>query len=308
MKQYLEILSDVLWNGVHSPDRTGTGTISLPCTYFQHQLVENNGVITNFPLLTTKFVGLRVVFEELMWKLSGSTNIRPLLEHNVHIWTEWPFVKWLKAKGIEVEMWSDETKTEYSDDWKATMQAFEQLVLLKDGFAEEWGSVGKCYGYQMHYQNQLNEAVRMINEEPESRRIIINLWNPKDLNDMILPPCDMLYEFHANEPGYLSLTSYQRSTDLVLGAPYNIAQDTMFLLLMAKTTNRIPKTITHIMANSHIYKNLVGLAETQIERTPLDLPSVNVKTKHSNILDYKWSDIELLNYKHLGKLKGAVSI
>lgn len=150
MKEYLGLLRAILDNGIKTGDRTGTGTMTLPGYHYQVKMEKDDvGVIHNFPLLTTKRMSLKSVFEELIWKLRGDTNIRFLVEHNNHIWTEWPFKKWLQQTGQECiiqRMWKDDQKSDYSDEWKSKKQEFEDKIVSDDQFCKHWGELGHTYG------------------------------------------------------------------------------------------------------------------------------------------------------------------
>ena len=344
MRQYLNLLQAILDNGVKTGDRTGTGTLTLPGYHYTCELQQDeNGIIKNFPLLTTKRMSLKSVFEELIWKLNGDTNIRFLIEHNNHIWTEWPFKNWLKQKNFtEVlnNMWKDDQKSDYTDEWKAAKKGFEEKILSDEEFCKKWGELGHTYGYQFRHfgeitfddfdenikdclifsidgpmphpfiegRDQLMLAIDKIKNKPEDRRIIISLWNPMDEEKTLLPPCPCFYQFFANEPGMLHLNLYQRSCDTFLGVPYNTAQDALFLCLMAHVTGRKPGRFNHFFGDAHIYLNLVDQVKEQLTRTPHPLPSIRLNPDVKNILDFTWNDIELIGYEHDDHIKGAVSI
>lgn len=344
MKQYLELLQAILDNGVKTGDRTGTGTYTLPGYHYTCEMYQDEeGVIKNFPLLTTKRMSLKSVFEELIWKLNGDTNIRFLVEHNNHIWTEWPFKKWLETTNqtkLLGHMWKDDQKSDYSDDWKEAKKAFEIMILRNDDFCKKWGELGRTYGHHFRRfgevtfddfdeelqkcllfsidgpipnpfvkgKDQLMIAIDKIKNHPEDRRIIISLWNPADENKTLLPPCPCFYQFFANEPGMLHLNLYQRSCDTFLGVPYNTAQDALFLCLMAHVTGRKPGRFNHFFGDAHIYLNLVDQVKEQLTRTPHPLPSIRLNPDVKNILDFTWDDIELKDYEHEAGIKGAVSI
>ena len=351
MKNYLQLLREIKERGVETGDRTGTGTLTLPGYHYACPLyMDNDGVIHNFPLLTTKKVSLKSVFEELIWKLRGDTNIRYLLEHNNHIWTEWPFQKWLKKTGQfdKIQMWEDEAKTCYSDEWIQKKAEFEQKILNDSDFCRKWGNLGKTYGYQfrrfgaldlmalnipediaekltiddmrrLHVENrgkdqlgkdQLMEAVHLIKENPESRRIIISLWNPNELDEesTLLPPCPAFYQFFANEDGMLHLNLYQRSCDTFLGVPYNTAQDALFLCMMAQVTGRKPGVFNHMFGDAHIYLNHLDQVNQQLERVPNQLPKLKINPEVKDILDFIWNDFELIDYNPQKPIKAPVSI
>ena len=344
MKQYLDLLQAILDNGVKTGDRTGTGTITLPGYHYLCEMwKDETGEIHNLPLLTTKKMSLKSVFEELIWKLNGDTNIRFLVEHKNHIWTEWPFKKWLQETGqteLLKNMWKDEQKSDYTDEWKAAKKGFEEKILSDEEFCKKWGELGHTYGYQFRHfgeitfddfdedmkdclifsidgpmphpfiegRDQLMLAIDKIKNKPEDRRIIISLWNPMDEEKTLLPPCPCFYQFFANEPGMLHLNLYQRSCDTFLGVPYNTAQDALFLCLMAHVTGRKPGRFNHFFGDAHIYLNLVDQVKEQLTRTPHPLPSIRLNPDVKNILDFTWNDIELIGYEHDDHIKGAVSI
>ncbi|MBQ9554467.1 thymidylate synthase [bacterium] len=366
MQQYLDLARTILARGVKTDDRTGTGTLAIPSYEYVCELEEENGIIKNYPLLTTKRMSLKSVFEELIWKLSGNTNIRYLVERENHIWTEWPFKKYLKAnKQLDLleNMWKDEARTDYTDEWKAAKLEFEKMILKDDAFCEKWGEIGHTYGYQFRNfgevrirdiaahtagdlhecyvvlpsvvlsngevqerrkfyfdtdadtilisgKDQLLNTVEKIKNHPESRRIMITLWNPHDETEdrTLLPPCPFLYQFFANEEGVLHLKMVQRSCDTFLGVPYNTAQDALFLCMMAHVTGRKPGRFTHSFGDAHIYLNHIEQMKKQVTRIPHKLPSIKLNPEVKNILDFKWEDIELIDYEHDKGIKGAVSI
>lgn len=343
MQQYLKLLQAILENGVQTSDRTGTGTMTLPGYHYQVKLNQDeDGVIHGFPLLTTKKMSLKSVFEELIWKLRGDTNIRFLVQNGNHIWTEWPFKKWLQETGqqeILDRMWKDEEKSDYSDEWKVKKNEFEDKILSNDSFAKKWGVLGRTYGHQFRRfgevrfndfdgetrrdlflavddisgswikgKDQLMDAIHLINNNPENRRIIISLWNPMDVEKTLLPPCPCFYQFFANQEGYLHLNMYQRSCDSFLGVPYNTAQDSLFLCLMAQVTGRKPGIFNHFFGDAHIYLNHLDQVREQLQRIPGELPSIRLNPEVKDILDFEWKDIELLNYAPQSHIKGAVSI
>lgn len=343
MKQYLNLLQSILENGVQTSDRTGTGTMTLPGYHYQVKLEQDeDGVIHGFPLLTTKKMSLKSVFEELIWKVRGDTNIRFLVKNKNHIWTEWPYKRWLQETGQQAiidRMWKDEEKSDYSDEWKAKKAEFEAKIISNDSFAKKWGALGRTYGHQFRRfgelrfndfdgetredlflafddisgpwikgKDQLMDAIHLIKHNPENRRIIISLWNPQDVDKTLLPPCPCFYQFFANQEGYLHLNMYQRSCDSFLGVPYNTAQDSLFLCLMAQVTGRKPGVFNHFFGDAHIYLNHLDQVREQLQRIPGELPSIRLNPEVKDILDFEWKDIELLNYAPQSHIKGAVSI
>ena len=344
MDPYLKLLQAILDNGVKTGDRTGTGTMTLPGYHYTCPLeMDENGIIHNFPLLTTKEVDLEQVFIELMWKLNGQTNIRPLIEKNCHIWSEWPLKKWLEETNqtdILNNMWEDEGKTKYSKTWKNAKKQFEEKILTDEEFCKKWGELGHTYGYhfrrfgeitfndfdpeikeELMYgidgpipspfikgKDQLMIAIHKVKNKPEDRRIIISLWNPQDENKTLLPPCPCFYQFFANEAGMLHLNMYQRSCDTFLGVPYNTAQDALLLCLVAHVTGRKPGLFNHFFGDAHIYLNHIDQVKEQISRTPHQLPSIRLNPNVKDILDFTWKDIELIGYEHEKAIRAPVSI
>lgn len=206
-------------------------------------------------------------------------------------------------------------------------------------FAKKWGELGRTYGHQFRRfgevcfndfdgetrrnlflvvddisgswikgKDQLMDAIHLINNNPENRRIIISLWNPMDVEKTLLPPCPCFYQFFANQEGYLHLNMYQRSCDSFLGVPYNTAQDSLFLCLMAQVTGRKPGIFNHFFGDAHIYLNHLDQVREQLQRIPGELPSIRLNPEVKDILDFEWKDIELFNYVPQGHIKGAVSI
>ncbi len=324
MEQYLESLQKILTQGYETGDRTGIGTTALPGHAYQCLLdMDESGVIHNYPLLTTKEVFLRGTFEELMWKLRGETNIQSLVKKKVNIWNEWPFKKWLEKTGqINFKHFIDDKKSDYSDEWKSKMQEFKNLIISDDGFAREWGELGETYGHNFRKfgrvihkgeivregYDQLLDTIQKIRNKPEDRRNIISLWDPYANQNSLLPPCPCFYQIFANESGNLHMNLYQRSCDTLLGVPFNTSQDSLFLILLAKVTNRKPRIFNHFFGDMHIYKNHMEQVKLQITREPFALPSLKINRETDNIFDFVWEDIELINYQHHPKIKAPVAV
>jgi thymidylate synthase len=335
MQVYLDMLKEIISDGYDTNDRTGIGTRTMPGHSYKIKLREDDeGVIHNYPLITTKKVFLRGSFEELMWKLSGKTNIYDLIVKNVHIWTEWPFKKWLEKTGEanKFEWFVDAEKSDYTDEWKKRITGFEQMI-INDKSARHWGELGPTYGHQMrnfgeitkrNFDNsvpwdpqlevifpgfdQLEDVIYKIRHNPEDRRIIMSLWNPIDNQSSMLPPCPCFYQFFANQPGYLHLNTYQRSCDSFLGVPFNDSQDALLLILMAKITGRKPGIFNHFFGDAHIYKNHRKQVDLQLTREPRPLPSMMVNRYTDNILDFKWEDIKLIGYDPHPAIKAPVAV
>ena len=290
MNNYIELCKHVLENGMRKPDRTGTGTIST----FGYQIRCN--LDDGFPLLTTKKVYYKAVLGEILWIISGETNIRPLVLQNIRIWNEWPYENYKKSKEYQGE----------------TMEEFIEKIKNSEEFALKHGDLGPVYGKQWRDSygvDQLLEVEKSIKENPFSRRHIICAWNPSQVKDMALPPCHAFLQFYVSGDGKkLSCQLYQRSADLFLGVPFNIASYATLLIMMAHVCNLEPGEFIHTFGDVHIYTNLEEQVRTQITRTPRPLPKLIIKRKVESILDFKYEDFELVGYDPYPKIEGKVSV
>lgn len=274
MRQYLDLLNEVLEKGTKKTDRTGTGTIS----YFGPQLRFD--LSEGFPMLTTKKLHLKSIIYELLWFLKGETNIKYLQENGVRIWNEW---------------------------------------------ADRNGDLGPVYGAQWRNWNgegidQISNVVDQIKNNPNSRRIIVSAWNPSVLPDSsksfaenvamgnaALPPCHAWFQFFVAN-GKLSLQMYQRSADIFLGVPFNIASYSLLLLMIAQVTNLEPGEFVHTFGDAHIYLNHLDQVNTQLSRQPRALPKMSLNTEVNNIFDFNFEDFNLSNYDPHPHIKGEISI
>ena len=249
-----------------------------------------------FPLLTTKKVYYKAVLGELLWIISGETNIRPLVLQNIRIWNEWPYENYKKSKEYQGE----------------TMEEFIEKIKNSEEFALKHGDLGPVYGKQWRDSygvDQLLEVEKSIKENPFSRRHIICAWNPSQVKDMALPPCHAFLQFYVSGDGKkLSCQLYQRSADLFLGVPFNIASYATLLIMMAHVCNLEPGEFIHTFGDVHIYTNLEEQVRTQITRTPRPLPKLIIKRKVESILDFKYEDFELVGYDPYPKIEGKVSV
>jgi thymidylate synthase len=260
---YEDLLRDVLENGVHKDDRTGTGTTSAFGRQIRYDLSES------FPLITTKRVHFASVVHELLWFLMGSSNIGYLKEHGVRIWDEW---------------------------------------------ADENGDLGPVYGVQWRSwpsQNgpidQIAGVVESIRKNPDSRRHIVTAWNPAEVDNMALPPCHALFQFYVVD-GKLSCLLYQRSCDMFLGVPFNIASYALLTLLVAHQTGLEPGEFIWTGGDVHIYDNHHDQVNEQLSREPYPYPTVKLNRKPDSIFDYKFEDIELVNYQSHPTIRASVAV
>lgn len=288
MKQYLDLCRHVLTHGTEKTDRTNTGTKSVFGYQMRFDLSEG------FPLLTTKKVFLKAIIHELLWFISGDTNIKYLVDHDVRIWNEWPYEKFKKS----------------SDYQQETMEEYVQKIKNDANFAKKHGELGPVYGAQWRNFNgvdQLMEVIRQIKQTPDSRRIILSAWNPKDLPEMALPPCHTFMQFYVVN-GELSLQLYQRSGDIFLGIPFNIASYSLFLMMVAQVTGLKPKTFVHTIGDAHIYSNHFDQVNLQLSRTPRKLPKMKINPNVTDIRDFKFEDFELTDYNPYPPIKGVVAV
>lgn len=288
MEQYLSLLKQIKEKGIKKEDRTGTGTISI----FGHQMRFD--LSRGFPLVTTKKVNFDSILHELLWFVKGDTNIEYLVRNKVNIWNEWPFKSWLEKTNQlgNIEM--------HSSEWKEKLNEFVELIRTDSDFAMKYGELGPVYGKQwrdFEGIDQLKLVVDDIKNNPDSRRHIVSAWNPKEIPMMIesgLPPCHTLFQFYVSE-GKLSCQLYQRSADVFLGVPYNIASYALLTYMIASVTDLKPGDFVHTLGDTHIYLNHIEQVEEQLSRKPHDLPQIKIASKPS-LFDYKYEDFELLDY------------
>lgn len=288
MKEYLKMSEYILTNGKVKSDRTNTGTISVFGYQSRYDLDEG------FPLVTTKRVHLKSIIIELLWFISGSTNIKYLVDNGVNIWNEWPYEIFKKSEDYQGESLKD----------------FVELIKNNTEFANKYGDLGPVYGKQWRDFNGTDQLISLIEDiknNPDSRRHILSAWNPSEVNEMALPPCHAFMQFYVND-GELSLQLYQRSGDVFLGIPFNIASYALFLMMVAQVTNLKPKEFIHTIGDAHIYSNHVEQIKLQLTRTPYELPTMEINPNIKNILDFKLEDFNLKNYKHHALIKGKVAV
>jgi len=264
MKQYLELLDHVLKHGIEKHDRTGTGTISVFGYQMRFDLEEG------FPVLTTKKLHLKSIIHELLWFISGDTNIKYLQDNGVRIWNEW---------------------------------------------ADADGNLGPVYGYQWRSWpaadgrkiDQLTEVINNIKQSPDSRRLIVSAWNVGEIHKMALPPCHVLFQFYV-AGGRLSCQLYQRSCDIFLGVPFNIASYSMLTMMIARVTGLVPGEFIHTLGDAHIYLNHIDQVRLQLTREPYPLPRMEINPSVKDITGFRFEDFKLTDYVAHPAIKGEISV
>ena len=301
MRQYLDLLQYIKDNGVRKSDRTGTGTLSV----FGYQMRMN--LQDGFPLLTTKKVYLKSIIHELLWMLQGDTNIRYLARNGVNIWNEWPYQSWLRATGQEQDL------PKYSPEWKAGMKTFVDRINEDEVFAASWGELGPVYGRQWRNfegVDQISQLIEDLKRNPDSRRHIVSAWNPKDIPVMAksgLPPCHSLFQFYVAE-GRLSCQLYQRSADVFLGVPFNIASYALLTLMVAQVCGFQPGDFVHTFGDVHLYLNHVEQANIQLSRLPRPLPQMEINPEVKDIFFFSYDDFTLVGYDPHPAIRAEVSV
>ncbi len=302
MHAYLELLKDVRDNGIGKDDRTGTGTRSV----FGRQLRCN--LADGFPLLTTKKVFLKGIIHELLWFIRGDTNIRYLVENGVGIWNEWPFQNYLNRQGLS------EGLIKHSPEWQRELQVFIEQIKRDQGFAEQWGELGPVYGRQWRNFSGIDQLEWVINEiktNPTSRRLIVSAWNPADIEEMSkagLPPCHTLFQFYVSADNKLSCQLYQRSADLFLGVPFNIASYALLTMMVAQVCGLEPGDFVHAFGDVHIYNNHTEQMDEQLSRTPKTLPTLSLNPDIDSLFDFSFEDFTLENYDPEPSIKAPVAV
>nr|WP_295738176.1 thymidylate synthase [uncultured Acidocella sp.] len=277
MQQYHDALRTVLELGERSSDRTGTGTVSYFGLQSRYRLADG------FPLVTTKKLHLRSIIHELLWFLAGDTNIRYLNENGVTIWDEWA-----DEQG--------DLGPVYGRQWRA-FPALEPAGLEQDGAPL----------YRAREIDQIAQLVEMIRKTPDSRRLIVSAWNPGDVPQMALPPCHTMWQIRVLN-GKLHLQLYQRSADMFLGVPFNIASYALLLVMLAHVTGYEPGDFVHTLGDAHIYSNHMEQVRLQLSRTPKPLPSLRIKRQVSSIFDFRYEDFEIIGYDPDPAIRAPVAV
>jgi thymidylate synthase len=275
-------------HGSFKMDRTGTGTKSVFGYQMRFDLSEG------FPLLTTKKVHLKSIIHELLWFINGDTNIKYLVDHDVRIWNEWPY----------------KTYTLSSDYQGETMDEYVEKIKTDPKFAEKYGDLGPVYGAQWRKFNgvdQLQYILDEIKNNPDSRRMILSAWNPAEIKNMALPPCHTLIQFYVRDQK-LSLQLYQRSADIFLGVPFNIASYALLLMMVAQVTKLEVGEFVHTLGDAHIYSNHFDQIELQLSREPRKRPIMKINPNVKSLFDFKFEDFELVDYNPYPAIKGKVAV
>lgn len=311
---YLDLGKKLLTEGHQKGDRTGTGTKSL--FGYQMRFDLNEG----FPLLTTKRVPFGLIKSELLWFLKGDTNIRYLLQHNNHIWDEWAFERYVQSEEYQGPDMTDFGRRalqdeEFNQQYQAEMKAFCEKIVADEAFAEKYGDLGNIYGSQWrHWEtktggfiDQLGDVIEMIKTNPDSRRLIVSAWNPEDVPSMALPPCHTMFQFYVND-GKLSCQLYQRSADVFLGVPFNIASYALLTHLIAHETNLEVGEFVHTLGDAHLYSNHEEQMKEQLTRTPKAFPTLRLNQDKQSVFDFEMEDIQIEGYDPAPTIKAPIAV
>lgn len=313
MKQYLDLCSHILEKGTVKEDRTGTGTISVFGYQMRFDLQEG------FPLMTTKKTAFRLIASELLWFLKGDTTLRTLINDRNPIWDEWGFERWVESTEYDGPDMTDFGRRslqdeEFASTYKNEMAAYKKRILEDDEFAAKYGDLGPIYGKQWRSWNagagvidQIEQLIDGIKRNPDSRRHIVTAWNPSEVNDMALPPCHALFQFYVAD-GKLSCQLYQRSADVFLGVPFNIASYALLVHLIAHECNLEVGEFVHTLGDAHLYLNHMEQVKEQLSRTPKKLPTLKLNTDGKSIFELSYEDITVEGYDPYPKIKAPIAV
>jgi len=293
MQQYHQLLQHILDNGIYKSDRTGTGTFSV----FGYQMRFN--LQEGFPLVTTKKLHLKSIVHELLWFLQGDNNIQYLCKNGVRIWDDWPFAKY-------------KTSSEYQGE---DLKAFGARIASDDAFAKQWGNLGPVYGVQWRsWQggngvsiDQIAQLIQQIKTNPDSRRLIVSAWNVPQINDMALPPCHTMFQFYVAN-GKLSCQLYQRSADVFLGVPFNIASYALLTVMIAQVCDLELGDFVHTFGDAHLYSNHIEQAKLQLSRELRPLPQMKINEAAKDIFSFKYEDFTLVDYNPHPHISAEVAV
>ena len=273
-----------------------------------------------FPILTTKKVPFGLIKSELLWFLRGDTNIRFLLEHKNHIWDEWAFKNWVNSDEYTGPDMTDfglrsQSDPEFNKIYQAELKKFDRRILDDENFAKKYGNLGDVYGAQWrHWQkrddsfiDQIENVIEQIKNNPDSRRMIVTAWNPEDVPTSALPPCHVMFQFYVVD-GKISVQLYQRSGDMFLGVPFNIASYALLLNMIARETGLQVGEFIHTLGDAHIYSNHFSQVKEMLSRKPYASPRLWLNPEKKHIEDFDMQDIKLVDYKHHGTIKAPVAV
>lgn len=305
MRQYLELMRDIKDKGTYKATRQGTDVHSVFGRQMRFDLSQG------FPAMTTKKLFMRGIIHELIWFLQGSSNIKYLIDNDVHIWDEWPYRHYLMTQGKKVPP-SDSTQ------WMDGIKEFTENIKNDEVFAKKYGELGPVYGYQWRswptpdgaHIDQISKAIDTIKKNPDSRRIIVSAWNVADIEEMAkagLPPCHTLFQFYIAD-GKLSCQLYQRSADFFLGVPFNIASYALLTLMFAQVTGLKPGDFVHTLGDAHLFVNHFEQADEQLSRKPRPLPRMKINPKVKDIFDFKFEDFELVDYDPHPAIRAPIAV
>lgn len=313
LDQYLQLCQHILQTGTDKGDRTGTGTRSV----FGYQMRFD--LQKGFPLLTTKRTYFRLISTELLWFLHGDTNVKTLIQNRNYIWNEWAFDKWVKSAEYEGPDMTDfglraATDEEFSVVYGEQMTLFNERILADEEFAAKYGDLGPVYGKQWRSWpdtkgetiDQIKNVIHMIKTNPNSRRLIVSAWNPAEVEDMALPPCHTLFQFYVAD-GKLSCQLYQRSADVFLGVPFNIASYALLTHLIAQECGLEVGEFVHTLGDAHIYSNHFDQVHEQLSRDTRELPKL-VLPKDKSIFDMTAEDIKIEGYDPHPAIKAPIAV
>jgi thymidylate synthase len=292
MRQYHELMDRVLREGIDKSDRTGTGTRSV----FGHQMRFD--LTEGFPMVTTKKLHLKSILHELIWFISGDTNIRYLCQNGVRIWDDWPFATYSKSADYD----------------GIDMKEFATRIAVDADFAAKWGDLGPVYGYQWRFWpgpngpvDQLRDVLEGIRRNPDGRRHIVSAWNPGYIDQMALPPCHAFFQFYVVD-GKLSCQLYQRSADIFLGVPFNIASYALLIHMMAQDLGLGVGDFVHTLGDAHIYSNHMEQVKLQLSREPRALPTLKLNPSVKSLFDFRYEDVELVGYDSHPHIPAPVAV
>ena len=293
-RQYLELLERVLEHGDERVDRTRVGTRSLFGAMLRFDLSAGHA-----PILTTKRVYWKTAVKEMLWFLTGGTNIRPLLLENVRIWSDWPLDVYRRETGEDI-----------------AQEAFERRIVEDEAFAARWGELGPVYGKQWRRwlgadgreHDQIADLIRTLRENPTSRRMLFHGWNVPELGAMALPPCHMVYQYHVTSDGRLNGLMFQRSVDLLLGAPFNFVGAASLQLMLAQQADLTPGEFVWVGGDVHLYLNHLEQAREQLRREPRGLPTMRLARRAASIDDFRIEDFEVEGYEPHAAIRAEVAV